>query len=171
MLRKSRLERRHKNSLRFFMLMLIGLTAIQIAAGQRKAAADIGAGERESVGQAILDYVEAIYEVDAKRIERSVHPELAKRGFYAKRGETARSEEPMTFTQLVELAKTYNAKNRIPKNAPKEIVVFDILDQTASAKLTASWGIDYIHLAKYDGKWKIVNVIWQTLPKPNTASK
>lgn len=147
--------------------MLIGLTAIQIAAGQTKAAADIGTGERESVRQAILDYVEAIYEVDAKRIERSVHPELAKRGFYAKRGETARSEEPMTFTQLVELAKTYNAKNRIPKNAPKEIVVFDILDQTASAKLTANWGVDYIHLAKYNGKWKIVNVIWQTLPKPN----
>ena len=36
--------------------------------------------EREAVRQAVLDYVEGIYTVDASRIERSVHPELAKRG-------------------------------------------------------------------------------------------
>ena len=31
---------------------------------------------------------------------------------------------------------------------------------TASAKLTADWGVDYFHLAKYEGKWKIVHVLW-----------
>jgi hypothetical protein len=143
----------------------MGLLAIQTATGQTKAALSKTVDESEAVKQAVLDYVEAIYEVDAKRIERSVHQGLVKRGFYVKRGETARSEEPMTFAQLVELAKTYNVKNRIPKNAPKEVVIFDVLDQTATAKLTAIWGVDYIHLAKYGGKWMIVNVIWQTLPK------
>jgi len=24
--------------------------------------------------------------------------------------------------------------------------------------------MDYFHLAKYDGKWMIVNVLWQSLP-------
>ena len=117
--------------------------------------------EREAVRQAVLDYVEGIYEVNPARIERSVHPDLAKRGFFVKRGETAYSSDVMTFQQLVELAKTYNKNGRVPKDAPKEVVVFDISDQTASAKLTAVWGIDYIHLAKYDGKWKIVNILWQ----------
>jgi hypothetical protein len=121
--------------------------------------------EREAVKQAVLDYVEGIYTVDASRIERSVHPELAKRGFFVKKGETAYSSDVMTFQQLVELARTYNKNGRIPKDAPKEVVIFDISDQTASAKLTAVWGIDYIHLAKYDGKWKFVNVLWQTPPK------
>jgi hypothetical protein len=153
------------------MLVLIGLTVIQIATGQTKSLVNNSANESVAVKQAVLDYVEGIYEVDSKRIERSVHPELAKRGFYIKRGETARSEEPMTFTQLVELAKTYNAKNRIPKNAPKEVVIFDILDQTAEREINGRLGLDYMHLAKYDGKWKIVNVIWQALPKPNNASK
>jgi hypothetical protein len=122
--------------------------------------------EREAVRQAVLDYVEGIYTVDASRIERSVHPELAKRGFFVKRGETAYSSDVMTFQQLVDLAKTYNKNGRVPKDAPKEVVIFDVSDQTASAKLTAIWGIDYIHLAKYDGKWKFVNVLWQTPPKP-----
>jgi hypothetical protein len=40
-----------------------------------------------------------------------------------------------------------------------------VLDQTASAKLTASWGIDYLLLAKYDGRWMITHVLWQTPPR------
>ena len=123
--------------------------------------------EREAVRQAVLDYVEGIYEVNPARIERSVHPELAKRGFFVKKGESAYSSDVMTFQQLVDLAKTYNKGGRVPKDAPKEVIVFDVSDQTASAKLTAVWGIDYIHLAKYDGKWKFVNVLWQTPPKRN----
>ena len=69
-------------------------------------------------------------------------------------------------TSQRELAATYNADgSKVPSDAPKEIVVLDVLDQTATAKLTASWGVDYFHLAKYDGRWQIVHVLWQTLPK------
>ncbi|MBC7790917.1 MAG: nuclear transport factor 2 family protein, partial [Anaerolineae bacterium] len=39
---------------------------------------------------------------------------------------------------------------------------FDVLDQTASAKLTAWWGTDYLLLGKYDGKWMISHVLWQS---------
>lgn len=74
----------------------------------------------------------------------------------------------MTFAQLVELSKNYNKNGSIPKDAPKEVVVFDVEDQTASVKVTAVWGIDYMHLAKYDGKWKIINILWQT---PSKRSK
>ena len=121
--------------------------------------------DKEAVRQAALDYVESIYEVDSARAERSVHPDLAKRGFFLKQGETAYMPLTMTYTQLVDLAKNYNKNGRIPKDAPKEVVVYEVSDQTASAKVTASWGIDYLHLAKYDGKWKIINILWQSPPK------
>jgi hypothetical protein len=123
--------------------------------------------EREQVKQAVLDYVEGIYEVNSSRVERSVHPDLAKRGFFIKKGETAYTSAVMTYQELVELSKTYNKNGRVPKTAPKEVVIYDVADQTATAKLTAVWGIDYMHLAKYDGKWKIINVLWQTPPKMN----
>ncbi|HEX8423177.1 MAG TPA: nuclear transport factor 2 family protein [Pyrinomonadaceae bacterium] len=144
------------------ILVFAALVLLPASVAAQGASAD---AEREAVKQAVLDYVEGVYEVNPARIERSVHPELVKRGFFVKRGETAYSSEAMTFQQLVELAKTYNKNGRVPKEAPKEVVVFDVSDQTASAKLTAIWGIDYIHLAKYDGKWKFVNVLWQTPPK------
>jgi Putative lumazine-binding len=121
--------------------------------------------EREAVKQAVLDYVEGVYEVNPARIERSVHPELAKRGFYIRKGESAYSGATMTFQQLVDLAGKYNKNGHIPKNAPKDVVIYDVSDQTATVKLTADWGIDYMHLAKYDGQWKIINVLWQSPPK------
>jgi hypothetical protein len=31
----------------------------------------------------------------------------------------------------------------------------------------ASWGIDYMHLAKYNDRWLIVNVIYQGHPGEN----
>ncbi|MDH3628431.1 MAG: nuclear transport factor 2 family protein [Acidobacteriota bacterium] len=30
-------------------------------------------------------------------------------------------------------------------------------------RLTAEWGVDYFHLAKYDGKRMLVHVLWQSL--------
>jgi hypothetical protein len=120
--------------------------------------------EREAVKQAVLDYVEGVYNLDPSRIERSVHPDLAKRGYWRAQGKEGYTNGKMTFAQLVEVAKTWNKEGKLPKDAPKDITIFDVLDQTASAKLVAQWGIDYFHLAKYDGKWMIVNVLWQSPP-------
>ena len=118
--------------------------------------------DREDVKSAILDYVEGIYEVEPSRIERSVHPELWKRGFYLKEGKYHLT--PMTFEQLVKLAGGWNKDGRAGSDAPKKIEIYEVLDQTASAKLTAHWGIDYFHLAKIEGRWMIMNVMWQSHP-------
>lgn len=72
---------------------------------------------------------------------------------------------PMTFEQLKQVAATYNKDGHLPKDAPKDITIFEVLDQTATAKLVAEWGVDYFHLAKFEGKWMIINVLWQSPPK------
>lgn len=118
--------------------------------------------DNELVKQAVLDYVEGVYEANTERIERSVHPELAKRGFFVNDHEA--SESIMTFAQFIEHTKTYNEDGQFPPDAPKEIVIYEVLDHTASVKLIAAWGIDYMHLAKYDHGWMIVHILWQTSP-------
>jgi hypothetical protein len=124
--------------------------------------------EREAVRQAVLDYVEGVYQVEPARIERSVHPDLSKRGYWRETGKESYTNGKMTFAALVEVAKTWNKSgNRVTKDSPKEITIFDVQDQTASAKLVAAWGTDYFHLAKYEGKWMIVNVLWQSPPPKN----
>lgn len=120
--------------------------------------------DREAVKQAVLDYVEALYEADSTRIERSVHRDLFKLGFERDKDGTYKPYR-MTYQELYDLAGKWNKTGRIPKNSKKEIVVYDVADQTASAKLTAMWGIDYLHLAKFDGKWMITDILWQTPPR------
>jgi len=120
--------------------------------------------DREAVKQAVLDYVEALYEADSARIERSVHKDLFKLGFERDKEGTYKPYR-MTYQELYDLAGRWNKSGRIPKNSTKEIVVYDVADQTASAKLTARWGIDYLHLAKFDGKWMITDILWQTPPR------
>ena len=142
-----------------FLAITLLLLAIPTAAQQETNA------DREAVRQAVLDYVEGIYNVQPERIERSVSPNLAKLGFYRPPTETAyRPGRNMAFQQLVEIAKNFNKDGKLPKDAPKEITIYDVLDQTATVKLTADWGTDYMHLAKIDGKWMIVNVLWQSHP-------
>ena len=120
--------------------------------------------DREAVKQAVLDYVEALYEADSSRIERSVHRDLFKLGFERDKDGTYKPYR-MTYQELYDLAGRWNKSGRIPKDSKKEIVVFDVADQTASAKLTARWGIDYLHLAKFDGKWMITDILYQTPPR------
>ena len=123
------------------------------------------AADSAGVRAAVMDYVEGIYRVDTARIVRSVRPEMAKRGYYIPRNQTAYTNSPMTYAQLINVARTFNAKGQLnAETAVKQVTILDILDQTASAKLVADWGIDYMHLAKYDGQWMIVNVLWQSTP-------
>jgi hypothetical protein len=144
--------------------LIVAVLGLAIAtSGDRLQAAD----DREGVRQAVLDYVEGIYQVEPARIERSVHPSLAKTGYWREKDKEGYASGRMSFTALVDIAKTWNKDGNKAKGAPKEITIFDVQDQTASAKLVAAWGMDYFHLAKYDGKWMIVNVLWQSLPPKN----
>jgi hypothetical protein len=126
--------------------------------------------DHQLVYAAVEDYVDALYLVQPERIKKSVHPELMKKGFWKPKDKTEYDYSGiMTFDQLVELAGKWNAKGWLAKDAVKKIEIFDVQDQTASAKLTAHWGTDYFQLAKFDGKWMIVNILWQgplQQPKP-----
>ena len=124
------------------------------------------AADTAGVRAAVLDYVEGFYQGDSTRIVRSVRADATKYGFFIPRNATAYEGEPMSFAEMNSYANSVKRNNRpAPATAPKEIEILDLSDQTAAAKLTAYWGIDYLHLARYDGRWMIVHVLWQTPPK------
>ncbi|MFZ5970360.1 MAG: nuclear transport factor 2 family protein [Bacteroidota bacterium] len=121
--------------------------------------------DRELVYAAIEDYVDALYLVQPERIQRSVHPQLTKKGFWRPQDKPDyQPESIMTYTQLYELAGKWNIKKTLPADAPRQIEIFDVQDQTACGKLTAQWGTDYFQLAQYDGRWLITNIVWQSPP-------
>ena len=71
----------------------------------------------------------------------------------------------MPFPEFLSYAnRIRTGRSRTPPNSVKDIVLFDVQDQTASAKLTAWWGTDYLLLAKDKGRWIILQVLWQGPP-------
>jgi hypothetical protein len=82
------------------------------------------------------------------------------------RGTTTYEAEEMSYAEMISYANNFKKNGRTtPATAPREVIVGEINDQTATAKVVAWWGVDYLQLAKYDGKWMIVNVMWQSPPK------
>jgi hypothetical protein len=66
--------------------------------------------ERTAVQRAVTDYLDALYEAKPELIERSVHPNLSKHGFYRNK-EGVYQKGVMTYTQLHTLAGKWNAGN------------------------------------------------------------
>lgn len=149
-------------------LVLTSASATVVAAQSSGPKAPYKATEAEvqAVRRAAMDYLEGFYEGDTTKLVRSVSPSVVKYGYFIKRGESNYSGEAMPYAEFMSYANSVKANNRqAPASAPKEVVVYEVLDQMAAAKVTAWWGVDYLHLAKEDGRWMIKHVIWQTPPK------
>ncbi len=124
------------------------------------------ADDRAAVHRAVLDYVEGFYEGDSTKLIRSVRPDVVKQGFYAPGNAPAYEESAMPWNEFLDYVRNVRTRRAFaPPDAPKEIAIYDVLDKTASAKLTAAWGTDYLLLAKDGNRWMIRMVLWQSPPR------
>ena len=123
------------------------------------------AADSNGIRQAALDYIEGYYEGDGARMERALHPELAKR--IVRTNEQGRSQlGQMSAMSLVLGTRAGGGKDTPMADRRKDVTIFDIYQNAASAKIYASGWVDYLHLAKWNGRWVIVNVLWELHPKP-----
>jgi hypothetical protein len=133
--------------------------------------ATLAGTDEDAIRQAVLNYANSAYLVKPELVDESVHPKLQKIGYIPAQDGKGYRELWMNFYELKELVAGWNAEGRFDADtAKREVKILDRLDQTAVARLDAEWGIDFFHLARIDGTWKIMNVIWQTYP-PEEAQK
>ena len=134
-----------------------------IAAGYQPVFAQ--SADRRAVYDASMDYIDAFYKSEPFRIERSVYPEVIRRGFYWKGIDSTYSDmRTMSYAQMVQFAKDWNKTNWLPATAVKKVDVLDVQDKTATSKITVYWGTEYLQLALIDKNWKIINIVWQSIP-------
>ena len=91
-----------------------------------------------AVRRAVLDYVEGFYEGDSTKLLRSVAPFVRKVGYYRASPDSAYRGSAMSFPAgFMGYARSVReGREKTPAGAAKEVVLFDVQDQTASAKLT-----------------------------------
>jgi hypothetical protein len=121
--------------------------------------------DRAAIERAALDYIEGWYEGNAERMERSLHPELAKR-IVRTDPATGRSRlDQMSAMTLVQGTRTGYGKKTPEDKRQKDVTILDVFGNTASVKVVASDWVDYLHVAKFNGRWVIVNVLWELKPR------
>ena len=139
----------------FFLLLPLSFLAIITTQAQT-------AQDTLEIRQAALDYIESQHNLKPEQFDRSAHPRMVKRTFWVNK-KTQKEYLGETFKDaMVLLAETYNQNgDKFPENPTKEVIILDVFDKTASVKLIADDWIDYMHIVKLEGKWQIVNVLWQ----------
>ena len=117
--------------------------------------------DRKAVEEAALDYIEGWYESNVERMERCLHPDLQKREIRTLT-QTRRSQFGLhTASTLIEGTRLGRGK-RIPIDERNiQITVFEIFKNIASVKVTSKLSTEYLHIVKYNGEWKVLNVLWE----------
>ena len=120
--------------------------------------------DASAIKQTALDYIEGWYEGNAERMERALHTELAKR--IVRTNQEGRSRlDQMSAMTLVQATRLGGGKDTPKEKQQKDVTILDFFENTASVKVVASDWVDYLHIAKSNGKWVIVNVLWELKPK------
>jgi hypothetical protein len=97
-------------------------------------------------------------------MQRALHPDLAKRIMTRREGRAAL--EHMNAATLVEYTQRGGGKNTPVERQEKEVRILDIFGNAASVRATMAGWVDYLHIAKDgDGRWVIVNVLWEMKPR------
>lgn len=149
-------------------ILLFALTLAPAAwAGDTAPAAAPAPSEADTtaIRQAALDYAEGWYEGDAARMERALHPDLAKRVVVNDAGGKARLDH-MGALRLVQGVRAGHGKSTPKEKQRKDITIFDVQGNAATVKLAMADWTDFLHIAKLNGKWVIVNVLWELAPRP-----
>jgi hypothetical protein len=139
-------------------LMVAGLAAGLLCAAPLDAQSR---ADSAAVRAAALDYIEGWYEGNPERMQRALHPELAKRIVETDRA-TGRSQlASQTAETLVGYTRNGGGRNVPAAEQRKDVRILDMTGASASVRITARDWIDYLHLAKVDGRWVAVNVLWE----------
>ena len=127
---------------------------------ERSTARASAAGDEEAIRAAIDDYYLGWFDADVTRVARSLHPELAKRGWLRERDGGAFLDDD-SFDTMTRLAAAGHGRSVDPQERAYRVSVVDIDVDIAAASVHTLRAVDYLHLVRTGTGWRIVNALWR----------
>lgn len=141
-----------------FLVIVTCVFSIFITVAQAQADAD-----RDAIKRTALNYAEGWYEGNAEKMESALHPDLAKR--IARTNDKGQTRlDQMSAMSLVQGTRGGFGKQTPREEQQKDVTILDVLGGAATVKLEMRDWVDYMHIAKSNGKWVVVNVLWEMKP-------
>jgi hypothetical protein len=126
------------------------------------------AADSAAIRATALDYIDGWYTKDAARMERALHPKLAKRMVWA--DSTGKSH--LVDLTALELIQGTRAHPPVPAaERRKDVQILSAFGNAAVVRIDASEWVDYVQLIKWNGSWKIINVVWENRPEMQVSGK
>ena len=120
--------------------------------------------EREAIKRTALNYAEGWYEGNAEKMESALHPHLAKRIVRTNdKGQSGLGQ--MTALELVQGTRAGSGKQTPAAEQQKDVTILDVIGGAATVKLEMRDWVDYMHIGKFNGRWVIINVLWEMKPR------
>jgi len=116
----------------------------------------------EGITQASRDYVEGWFTADGERMRRCLHPDLVKRTVmhHLQHG-TWELRRPLDAQMMVALTQEGGGSDAPESERTYEITILDVFRHIATVKVLSHPYMDYLHIAKINDRWQIVNVLWE----------
>jgi hypothetical protein len=97
-------------------------------------------------------------------MERALHPDLAKRIINTnQRGRNILGHQ--SAMTLVQNTRSGGGRETPVAEQRKDVRILDIFGNTASVRVDAGSWVDYLHIARWNGRWVIINVLWEMRPQ------
>ena len=130
------------------------------------------AGDEAAIVGTVLDYFEGWFQGDAIRMERALHPELAKRclggdrRWWGEAGGEGTGPEALETTTAREMINATargvgKERARVVDDLRIQVQVVDIYDTIAAVTVRSAVYREYLHLVRTREGWKIANALWQ----------
>lgn len=141
-----------RKTLALFILLVLSVAAL--AWGSHTTS-----DEKTAVAAVAQNYMDAYYTADAARMQKALHPDFHKRTLKTMNGHTEISED--TVQSMVEGVRLGSGKDIPASERVKKIEVLDVYRDAASVKVVTGRWIDYMHLSKLNGEWRVLDVVLQ----------
>jgi hypothetical protein len=112
----------------------------------------------------VTDYWEGWFDGDADRMQRALHPALAKTGVGIA-GSGQPTTERMTADDMIGWTRDGEGVARRPTDFSYDVIVNDSYDQIATVTVHSSIYREYLHLVRTPDGWRILNALYMRVPE------
>lgn len=114
--------------------------------------------DEKSIRHVATAYLESWLDGDGDRMRGALHPDLAKRGLDYATDLRPSGVHHLTAEYMAQSA-AKGPRRQFARTC--DVTVLDMADNIASVKVVSEPFVDYLHLAKLDGRWSIVNALYE----------